>query len=258
MIPTQIAVTYTSAEKKLEAEQLADQLHIAFIADPSSELSSHYDYLLLVTPDYLGLKDKHHPKPFYIDFLSGKLRYRANLAGLRKESLAKAIGLSPRDDPVIVDATAGLGRDSFILATLGFHVILLERSLIVYTLLKDALTRAQQHSLLVPVINRMNLIHADALTWLSATHLHPDVIYLDPMFPKRKKSASVKKEMVILQDLLGNDEDSATLFNLALACTKQRVVVKRPRLAATITDNTPNYSIVGKNSRFDVYLVQKR
>ncbi len=183
----------------------------------------------------------------------------ANLAGLRKESLAKAIGLSPRDDPVIVDATAGLGRDSFILATLGFRIILLERSAIVHALLRDALRRAsldaQQHSLLVPVINRMNLIHADALTWLSATHLHPDVVYLDPMFPKRKKSASVKKEMVILQDLLGNDEDSATLFNLALACTKQRVVVKRPRLANVIsTACLPTYSIIGQSSRFDVYL----
>jgi len=191
--------------------------------------------------------------PFHIDFLSDKLLYRISQASLRKELLARAIGLHPRENPTIVDATAGLGRDSFILAALGYKVTLLERSSTLYNLLADALTRAKAHPQTANIVDRMHLIHADALEWLPK-QTSINVIYLDPMFPERKKSASVKKEMVILQDIIGKDTDSMHLFDLAITCATHRVVVKRPRLAANISQIKPNFSLTGKSSRFDIYL----
>ena len=196
----------------------------------------------------------HH---LHINFLSGKLLYRLKHASLKKELLARAMGLHPREHPTIIDATAGLGRDSLILASLGFHIILLERSPILHGLLADAIERASEHPALSAAIKRMQLIHADAIDWIPKQS-YVDIIYLDPMFPERKKSASVKKEMVILQDLLGKDADadSDQLFNVALTCASRRVVVKRPRLAATLSGRKPDFTLTGKSSRFDIYLTR--
>jgi 16S rRNA (guanine1516-N2)-methyltransferase len=195
--------------------------------------------------------------PLRIDFLSDKLLYRITQASLRKELLARAIGVHPRENPTIVDATAGLGRDSFILAALGYNVTLLERSPTLHNLLSDALLRAKTHPDIAPIIDRMHLIQADAIEWLP-TQPPFNVIYLDPMFPERKKSASVKKEMIFLQNLIGKDTDSLPLFELAITCATHRVVVKRPRLAANISQNKPNFSLIGKSSRFDIYLGTNR
>jgi 16S rRNA (guanine1516-N2)-methyltransferase len=257
-----IAVTCTSDDKRLFAEKLACELKLPYIHDVTYALQ-HYDYLLSLTPHYLGLINKSIKHPFYIDFLSGKLRYRSREASLRKEALAKAISISPHQHPLVVDLTAGLGRDSYILATLGYNVIMLERSAILCALLQDALKRAEKEVQLAPICERLHLIHTNSLIWLTNTYRlsdikKPHVIYLDPMFPERKKSASVKKEMVILKDLLETSKDEEKLFELALTCATHRVVVKRPRLAANIAIHPkPSYSIIGKSSRFDIYLATR-
>lgn len=214
---------------------------------------------LIMTPDYLGLQDtlNKKSKPFYIDFSTGKLYHRSKLAGRHSELIGRAIGCKVADNPVIIDATAGLGRDSFILASIGFHITMLEKSPIVHALLSDALTRAAAIPSLTSIIDRMTLIEDDAIRWLkeNATRLQPDVIYLDPMFPDRQKSAKVKKEMVLLQQLLPFNQDNTTLFHEALTCATKRVVVKRPRLADNIAGKTPTFSLMGKSSRFDIYIV---
>lgn len=251
-----IAVTTTTDDKAPDARILAAQLKVDFIESPTSPSAVNYRYLLIYTPEYLGLqKTQDKLAPFYIDFLSGRLLTRYQQAGLRKELLARAMGCHPKEQPLIVDATAGLGRDSFVLATLGFHILMLERSAILFYLLQDALTRAQQNEKFAAVVKRLQLLHVDALTWLQETEIQPDIIYLDPMFPTRKKSASVKKEMALLQNLLGTDQDAQSLLEMALTCAKKRVVLKRPRISPTFNEKHNHYSLIGKNSRFDVYLV---
>lgn len=239
------------------AEQLAAELGLPFIPDGTAHTT--YDYALTLTPHYLGLQETSAKKfaPFYIDFLAGKMRYRSDQAGLKKELLARALGMKPKDQPRIIDATAGLGRDSFILAKLGFTVTLLEKSPVIFALLRDALTRAAADADMTEVTARMHLIHADAENWFAEIKAdqRPDIIYLDPMFPAREKSASVKKEMVILQNLLHGEPDSNNLLASAMACSKKRVVVKRPRLAPALSTFAPSYTLTGKNSRFDIYLV---
>ena len=252
-----IALSTTASSLKEEARALAKALHLPFEQGPITA-DSPYAYFLLLTPEYLGLlktKDKK-ALPFYIDFASAKLTYRRQKASLRKEMLARAMGIHPKENPVIVDATAGLGRDSFILASLGYAITMIEQSPILAALLKDALDRGKANAAIAPIVGRIKLICANSCDWLNATPEadRPDIITLDPMFPERKKSASVKKEMLILQELLGKCEDEDTLLQTALACAKRRVVVKRPKTAASIAKRAPNFSLTGKTSRFDIYL----
>lgn len=247
-----IAVSASSPLLLANAQHLADELHLKFISD----IDASYEYLLIWTPNYLGLLNTKEKKanPFYIDFLSNRMLMRSQQAGLRKELVARAMGIKPKENPLIIDATAGLGRDSFILAALGYHIIMLERSPVLYALLRDALSRAKQNHHAAPIIERLRLIHSDAIEWIKDKRA--DIVYLDPMFPERRKSASVKKEMQILQDLIGKDLDTGLLFQAALTCAKKRIVVKRPRLAANIIECTPSFSVTGTSNRFDIYLAE--
>lgn len=251
-----IAIAAAHPDMIPAARQLSIQLQLPF-TDNLTE--SAYDFLLVFTPDYLGIQETRHKKwqPFYIDFKAGKLHYRSKLAGRRTELIAKAMGVKPGENPYIIDATAGLGRDSFILASIGYRVTLLEKSPIIHALLADALARAHTSPDLSIITDRMSLIKTDSIEWLSrqTSNSRPDIIYLDPMFPARQKSALVKKEMALLQQLLPPEEQDDALFNQALACAAKRVVVKRPRLAGNLADKPPTYSLMGKSSRFDIYVV---
>jgi 16S rRNA (guanine1516-N2)-methyltransferase len=191
--------------------------------------------------------------PLTVDFLSAKFTYRRHHASVRRETLARALGLKNHTTPTIVDATAGLGRDSFMLAALGFPITLLERCPIIQVLLENGMQRAALDPLVAPIIQRMDFMPGDATTHLQ--QLAPvDLIYLDPMFPARRKSALVKKEMQIFHDVVGTDPDADTLLSLALACATKRVVVKRSRSAGYLGEMTPAFSLQGKSSRFDVYI----
>jgi 16S rRNA (guanine1516-N2)-methyltransferase len=230
------------------AEKVANQLNLT--------VSENADYQLIITENYIGLKKTgSRSTPLYIDFLSKNLTWRRQHATVRKETLAKALDLKTNATPTIVDATAGLARDSFILAALGFEITLLERVPLITVLLEDAFTRASENSEVSPIIQRMHLIHTDALQWMKNPNNRPDIIYLDPMFPTRNKSALAKKDMQIFHGIIGTDTDSAQLLPAALTCATKRVVVKRPRIAENLADIPPSFSQEGSSSRFDIYLL---
>lgn len=234
-----------------QAASLSEQLQLPLAQTHSTE----YEYLLILTPHYLGLvSTQEKTRPVYIDFLSGKLTYRREQTSLRNEALARALGLKHDATPTLIDATAGLAQDSFMLAGLGFEVTLLERSPIICELLKDGILRAAENPHVAPIIERLTLIETDAIDWLKAHSA--DLVYLDPMFPSRDKSAAVKKEMRVFHDIIGEDLDADALLQAALTCATQRVVVKRPRLAKPIEGVIePSYSIKGSSCRFDVYIL---
>lgn len=244
-----IAVTNTTPELEKQAQQLAHQLQLPFTQNPNE-----YDFLLIQTPEFLGLqKNNSKTLPLYVDFLSAEMNRRRTQASLRREALARALGLKANTQPKIVDATAGLGRDSFILACLGFEVQMLERSPIVCALLQDGLNRASQDIKIAPIISRLQLIQTDAGSWLKTAE-RPDLIYLDPMFPERRKSALVKKNMQFFQEIIDEEEDADALLKIALTCANKRVVVKRPRLAQPLAGTVPTFNLSGSSSRFDIYL----
>ena len=196
------------------------------------------------------------PGPVRAEFVSGKAGYRLAHGGGTGQLIAKAIGLKRTNDTLhILDATAGLGQDAFVLAGLGHRVTLLERSPVIHALLEDGLARAAADEAIAEVAARMTLVQADSIRWLKDREGQPvaDVIHLDPMFPHRDKSALVKKEMQLFRPIVGDDPDAAELLQVALTCARYRVVVKRSRRAPAIDGPAPSVSLEGKSSRYDLY-----
>jgi len=146
--------------------------------------------------------------------------------------------------------------NAFIFACLGADVILMERSAIAAALLNDALQRAAMDKETAAIIQRMHFHYGDSLQidQIFVLEKRPDVVYLDPMFPHRKKTASVKKEMLAFQQLIGDDSDSDELLAICRKTARKRVVVKRPIKAPYLDNCQPTYSMNMKKHRFDVYV----
>lgn len=182
--------------------------------------------------------------PLVVDFLHPALKKRLRD---KKQGLIQAC--KPKPGLRILDATAGWGRDSAILAYQGATVTMLERHPVMVALLRDGLSRLQATS--SPLALSLNA--GDARLLLASNELEDaDVIYIDPMHPLRQKSALVKKDMQLLQRLLGVDNDAQELITLACQKAHQRVVVKWPQRLDPLIK--PDYSLAGKTVRFDVYL----
>lgn len=227
-------------------------------------VNQYGQHALVSVDEGVGLVDLHDPKllPLCVDFTADALLYRKDKGGGKNEAIAKAVGIKGIFRPSVVDATAGLGTDSFILASLGCQVTLLERTNIVCALLHDGLERGRQDGQSMDIVARMQLLPGNAVERLHALaqgeveqKTTVDVVYLDPMFPHKKKSAAVKKPMKMFQTLLGHDADADDLLTPALALASKRVVVKRPNYAPFLQDHTPTMQIKGKKHRFDVYLL---
>ncbi len=185
------------------------------------------------------------PGAIYADFTSAAAESRRR-AG-RGLLLAKAIGIKKGVLPQVLDATAGLGRDTYALAALGCEVTAIERNAVVAVLLADAIDRAGGDA----AVRRIALHTGDARDLMAVERF--EVVYLDPMFPERRKTALARKEMQYMQALL-SDDDGASLLAPALVCATRRVVVKRPLHAAPLQDSPkPTHSHKGKAVRFDVY-----
>jgi len=214
---------------------------------------------LVVSADGLELRDLSGNGPgggLRLDFVKGAIGYRRYHGGGVKQALARAVGVKGRSGLRVLDSTAGLGRDGVMLAWLGCCVHLIERSPIIVALLADALARAQESAELREIIrDRVELSCGDSLELVPqlAAQGTWDVIYLDPMYPERRKTALVKKEMRWLRDIVGPDHDEARLLRVSLAHAHDRVVVKRPKGAPTIDGPAPSFEIREKSSRFDVY-----
>ncbi|EHG7581045.1 MULTISPECIES: 16S rRNA (guanine(1516)-N(2))-methyltransferase RsmJ [Citrobacter] len=211
---------------------------------------------LVMTAAHLELRKRDEPKlgGIFVDFVSGAMAHRRKFGGGRGEAVAKAVGIKGDYLPDVVDATAGLGRDAFVLASVGCRVRMLERNPVVAALLDDGLTRAYADPEIGGWLQeRLQLIHASSLSALTDITPRPQVVYLDPMFPHKQKSALVKKEMRVFQSLVGPDLDADGLLEPARQLATKRVVVKRPDYAPPLANvATPN-AVVTKGHRFDIY-----
>lgn len=214
---------------------------------------------LMVDGDRLSLQQggKKAPGPVFVDFVSGASAHRRKYGGGNGQSIAKAVGISGVYKPSVLDATAGLGRDAFVLATLGCDVILIERHPVVYLLLKSGLQCAQGEPEIADIMARMKLLQGNSIEllgdWLALGHPQPDIVYLDPMFPHTTASAEAKKEMKLFRSLVGADIDEDLLWEQADAIARCRIVVKRPAKAPPLAGKAPSYSLEGKANRFDIY-----
>jgi 16S rRNA (guanine1516-N2)-methyltransferase len=192
------------------------------------------------------------------DFTGGAVAHRRQFGGGTGQLIAKACGIKAAIRPSILDATAGLGRDAFVLASLGCRVHMLERSPVVHALLASGLEQASGDAELDEILQRMSLEQADGRQWLEQCPADqaPDLVYLDPMFPHTDKKALVKKEMLAFRELVGYDSDDRELLAAALKVARYRVVVKRARKAPAIEGPAPTYTVDGKSSRYDIYALK--
>jgi len=255
-----LSVTYQKPQLKQKAE--AFSLKHSLPCTPQAETDSVLS--LKFNDEYTELCDNEKQICIHVDFLSGGLAHRQKYGGGRGQSIAKAIGLKQgTPPPTVLDATAGLAKDAYVLACLGCSLTLVERSPIVAELIHDAIERAIEDEHFQTIMQKgFSLITQSSIEYLTqfANHkdaIYPDVIYLDPMYPDKKKSASVKKNMQILQTLLDKDEDTQVLLNIALKVASKRVVVKRPKGAENLTEISPTYTVESKKTRYDVYVTPK-
>lgn len=272
MPTTPLSISFNSDETKQAATDYANTHSLPCIPYEESNTRLNLNY----TEYFLELRDAENNVGIHIDFISGDLAHRQQFGGGRGQSIAKAIGLKQGvQPPSVLDATAGLAKDAYVLACLGCPIILVERSPIIAELIRDAINRAKEdehfQSILETGFNLIEQSSIDYLTLLARKSSadnddldamnpdvnYPDVIYLDPMYPDRKKSASVKKNMQLLQMLLGKDEDTKELLDISLKVAKKRVVVKRPKGADNLSTLKPTYQVISKKTRYDIYIIQK-
>lgn len=203
---------------------------------------------LINTPD--GLVLKWQDLSLSGDFSPLKRRLKAP----GKEMIVKAAGQPKEGEcPVAVDATAGLGEDSFLLAAAGYRVLLFEKNPIIASLLADGIQKALNDPDLSRAASRMEIRQEDSLAALPGLSERPYLVYLDPMFPERSKSGLIKKKFQILKELELPCDDGEGLFNAALASLPDKIIVKRPLKAPLLSDKKPGYVIRGSVIRYDCY-----
>lgn len=196
-----------------------------------------------------------------IDFFSKKMRYRMQHLNKAQEPLLRALGWKSTEKKRVLDLTAGLGRDSLLLFFAGFDVVMFERNPVLQILLQNALNELPERDF----VQTLSLAKVDSISYLKgitpltsaqSSDNFADAIYMDPMYPERKKSALVKKELRIIRHLVGADMDSELLLTSAINSGAARVVVKRPKGAEFVADLKPSHSVESPNTRFDVYLAR--
>jgi 16S rRNA (guanine1516-N2)-methyltransferase len=255
-----VAVARSALGDRFQADALAESLGLNNLGVVRPRDVGDIPALLFFDEQGLGLQltGKGAPGPVRAEFVTGKMGYRREHGGGAGQLVAKAVGLQKtRATLHVADATAGLGQDAFVLASLGCRVTLFERNPVIHALLADGLARAALNVDCAVIVERMRLLEGSSIDWLGQADAEAaDIVYLDPMFPHRDKSALVKKEMQVFRTIVGDDEDSGQLLAGALERARYRVVVKRPRKAPAIEGPEPTTRIEGKSSRYDVYSIK--
>lgn len=243
----QLIVKAEERTLELKAKALAKDLNLEFQSSQKihrTSIKNKNAYYLIKGKDMLYLQKglTRKSNPIFCNFLEWSNASYGN-------SLIKCMRGLPKDCSV-VDATAGFGRDALSLATISGSVLLIERLPWMIALLEDAI-ESVQHKSLRNLIGKFNLISGDSKDYLLNNHTRVDVIYLDPMFPNIG-NAKAKKNIQALRDLTKED-NSSSLFFIAMELASSRVIVKRHKNSIYINNLKPNFSISGKTVRFDVY-----
>ena len=246
-----LAVLHQSSDDKRKSQELADRLSVPLYETIDKECPE--GFFLSWRDGCLKLLDKELLKKggLVVDIEPRNGEQRSWPAP-KQDALAHALGRKTR---TVVDATTGWGQDSLHIFRMGYELTCIERSPVMAELLEDGFKRLAQLDWMQSLhLQSPKLLKGNAIELLATLESKPDCIYLDPMFPpKRKKSALAKKSMVVLRDLLGDDQDKEELFEAALKATGKRVVVKSPDYAEPL-GGKPSESYHGKLLRYDVYL----
>ncbi|MBQ3302244.1 MAG: class I SAM-dependent methyltransferase [Eggerthellaceae bacterium] len=215
-----------------------------------------WQYPLLLKLDELGLSLASGKTVMRGDF--ARMAARIAKRNLSKELVVRAAKVKDVDTPLVIDATAGLGEDSFLLAAAGFRVELFERDPVIAALLEDALNRAKSDPALQDIAARMNIAGTDSVEALSHLNERPDVVLLDPMFPEKRKNAQAKKKLQLIQMLERPCSDEDELLEAALSSLPRKIVIKRPAKGPFLAGRKPDYSLTGKTVRYDCIVIPRK
>ena len=250
-------IKLTLALKKMENKQLITKLNKRFgnhinLIELLSNLTKNGFTFKLDQNNTLNLYCHKLKQSLSVDFTSQAIQDKIN-PNKAKPAILKAIEGRKQETLNVLDGTTGLGSDAFTIASRGHHVTAVEQSITIFLLLADALSRAEKINDLEHITNNITIIHQNIENFLSLSNEFYDVIYLDPMFPKREKSAKVKKNMQVLHEFLGFSQlDESDLFRQAKnKCHK--LVVKRAIRNLYFANEKPSTSLKGKANRFDIY-----
>jgi 16S rRNA (guanine1516-N2)-methyltransferase len=240
-----------------KAERLSNQLSVPLLAC-ETDIPDRERFAFLLCLDEDGVALQQGKSRIAVNFSAGANHHRRLHGGGRGQPIAKAIGIKAGNIlPTVLDCTAGLARDAFVLASLGCRLQMCERSPLVRALLEDGLARGHlaDDVVLREIMARMQLMPLHAAEYMCGLEdaEKPDVVYLDPMFPERRKRAAVKKDMAAFHTLVGADDDADALLAPALQVARYRVVVKRPRHAPYLGNCKPGLVLEGESTRFDIY-----
>ncbi len=222
----------------------------------AEELAEDVPVLLLLDFSGLSLVNRDDFKErVQVDFVNGRSGFRLSTMSNTAQPVLRAVGYNKqRLNWRVLDATAGLGVDAMTMAAAGCEVTMLERSAVMAALLADGLSRAGADEQLREVCRGVDLLREDSLGYLSRMEVESfDVIYLDPMFPERRKSSKVKKEMRLTRLITEAEDNAEALLMAALATPVRRIVLKRP-LKAPLLHQGISSQIKGKSVRFDIFL----
>lgn len=259
-----LTVTWKTQAEEKTAIVLAQRLNLPVHSMEEFKNLALDSAQLQITPERIQLvtKDEQGEHSLFAQFETGPLFYRIKKGIGKSEDLSRACGLKSIKGKVhILDLTAGLGRDAFVLASLGAFVHLVERSPIMITLLEDGLERAKKNIEIASIVTEnMHLSFGEAIAVLEnlTKEAYPDVIYIDPMFDRNAKKALNKIEMRTIRAIVGEDLDAKNILQSALTRARKRVVVKRMRQAETLKGPTPNFMVKGKSCRYDIYLTDPK
>ena len=246
----------------------AEELEL-FVICEKSEFQGKADALsaFLGVPCLNGSEADHECELIFTDeglaLRNGEMEIRGDFSRLLRrirnvnsEQIVKAAKIRGHEGTLrIIDATAGLGEDSFLLAAAGNTVKLFESDRVIYSLLRDALERAEVDPVLQDIAQRMEVLNSDSIGYMSGITESPDVVFLDPMFPERQKSSLVKKKLQLIQQFERPCSNEGELFDAAMSCGPKKVIIKRPVKGPFLDGRKPSYSITGKVIRYDCYVL---
>ena len=202
---------------------------------------------LSLTEDFENMISRVKEKMWMHELLAKAASFKNSKATNVKQSGAE----NSKEKLKAIDATCGLGEDSLILAAAGFEVLMFERNPVIAALLKDAIRRAKKNQILKEIVGKMKVVEGDSIELMPKLEEEFDVIYLDPMFPEKQKSALTKKKFQLLHMLESPAIDGDALLNSAMKVNAKKIIIKRPPSGPYLGNVKPSYSIEGKAVRFD-------
>ena len=227
-----------------EGRALAEKLGAAFVEEKPDALC--------LCLDENGLSLAQGETAVSVDF--SKLVRRISKSNPMGEMIVKAARIKGKETPSAIDATAGLGEDSFLLAAAGFDVTLCEYNPVICALLQDGIERAKGIPGLSAAAGRMTVYEGNSIEYMASLSTAPDVVVLDPMFPERQKSALIKKKFQLIQQLESPCSGEEELLCAAVNLRPHKIVIKRPLKGAFLAGRKPDYSLAGKAIRYDCFV----